>query len=139
MPPKMMLMLSAGPSIFIVKQTIVQPQGIGIALVYPYESGAVTSAITSEASKTAVGFGAGADISYYLSKTVGIGGTIRFAHATASFPVTGQPSVLVDAGGFQVGGGLRIRFPMSKAGKPATPVKRQPKPQPKPQTPPKKK
>jgi hypothetical protein len=68
---------------------------------------------------------------------VGIGGVIRFSRATASFPVTGQPPVSVDAGGFQVGGGLRIRFPLSKSGKPAPPAKPQPKPQP--QTPPKKK
>jgi Bacterial SH3 domain len=139
MSPKMMLMLSAGPSIFSVNQTIVQPQGIGVASVYPYDSGAITSASTSEASRTAVGFAAGADVSYYFSKTVGIGGMIRFSRASASFPVTGQPSVSVDAGGFQVGGGLRIRFPLSKSGKPGTPAKPQPKPQPKPGTPPKKK
>jgi hypothetical protein len=137
--PKMMLMLFAGPSIFSVKQTIVQPQGIGVSSAYPYESGAITSANTSEMSKTAVGFGAGADISYYFSKTVGVGAMIRFARASASFPVTGQPAVSVDAGGFQLGGGMRIRFPLSKSGKPATPAKPQPKPKPKPETPPKKK
>jgi hypothetical protein len=64
---------------------------------------------------------------------------IRFARASASFPVTGQPSVSVAAGGFQVGGGLRILFPSSKTTKPGTPAKPQPKPQPTPKTPPKKK
>lgn len=139
MSPKMMLMVFAGPSIFSVQQTIVQPQGIGVSSAYPYDLGVITSANTSEASKTAVGFGAGADISYYFSKSVGVGGMIRFARASASFPVTGQPSVSVAAGGFQVGGGLRILFRSSKTTKPGAPAKPQPKPQPTPKTPPKKK
>jgi hypothetical protein len=133
MSPKMMLMLSAGPSIFSVTQTIVQQQGISVSSAYPYDSG-VMSANTTDASKTAVGFGAVADISYYFSKSVGVGGMIRFARASASFPVTGQPSVSVTAGGFQAGGGLRILFRSPKLAKPATPAK----PQPKPETPPKK-
>ena len=49
-------------------------------------------------SKTAIGFGVGADVSYYFSKTVGVGGMIRFARATADVPVNGQPSVGVPAG-----------------------------------------
>lgn len=133
--PKMKLTLFAGPSIFSVKQTIVNPQGIGVASVYPYDNGAITSAVTTDQSKTAVGFGGGLDVAYFFSKTVGVGGMVRFARASISFPVAGQPSVAVDAGGFQVGGGLRIVFPAGKPAKPAPPVK----PQPKPATPPKKK
>jgi Bacterial SH3 domain len=137
--PRLTVTLVGGPSIFSVNQTIVQPQGIGITSAYPYDSGAITSATTADVSKTAMGFAAGADISYFFSKTVGVGGMIRFARASASFPVTGQPAVAVDAGGFQVGGGLRILFPAPKTARPAAPAKPPSKPQPKPGTPPKKK
>jgi hypothetical protein len=138
MSPKMTLVVFAGPAIFSVQQTIVQPEGISVSSVYPYDSGAVTSAETAETSKTAVGFGVGADFSYYFSKNIGVGSMIRFASASASFPVDGQPAVSVDAGGFQVGVGLRIRFPSSMIGKPGTPVRPQPKPLPKPKAPPRK-
>jgi hypothetical protein len=47
----------------------------------------------------------------FLSKTLGVGGIVRYTLASADFPVTGQPSVPVKAGGLQVGGGLRVFFP----------------------------
>jgi hypothetical protein len=107
--PKMLVVLFAGPSIFTVNQTVMQAQGLSISSGYPYDSTNATVS-TQDVSKTAFGFGVGADVSYYFSKTVGLGGMIRFARATADVPVNGQPSVRVPAGGFQIGGGLRIRF-----------------------------
>jgi hypothetical protein len=133
--PKMNLTLFGGPSIFMVKQTIVQPQGISLSSGYPFDSGAISTANTTDASKTAIGFGAGADVAYFFTRTVGVGGFLRYARAAVSFPVTGQPSVDTDAGGLQVGAGLRVRFPSPKT-KPKAPIP--PKPQPKPEAPKKK-
>ncbi len=124
--PKMLVVLFAGPSIFSVKQTLMQPMGLSIPAGYPYDSTTATVSV-ADMSKTAWGFGVGADLSYYFSKTVGVGGMIRFARATADFPISGQPSVGVTAGGFQVGGGLRFRFAAPKP-KPAQPVTPAPKP-----------
>jgi hypothetical protein len=135
MPPRMHLVLFGGPSLFSVKQTVVQPKGIGLSSAYPFESGAVTSADTTEASKTAFGFGAGVDVAYFFSRTVGVGGLVRFTRAPVSFPVEGQPSVEMDAGGFQVGVGLRVRIPSAKTAKPKPPA---PAPPPKPEVPKKK-
>jgi uncharacterized protein YgiM (DUF1202 family) len=134
--PKMHLTVFGGPSIFMVEQTIVQPQGIALSSGYPFDSGAISSAATTDASKTAFGFGAGADVAYFFTRTVGVGGILRYARASVSFPVTGQPSVETEAGGFQVGAGLRVRFPAPKAAKPKAPAP--PKPQPKPEAPKKK-
>jgi hypothetical protein len=119
--PKMLVVLFAGPSIFTVNQTVMQPQGLSISSGYPYDSTTATAS-TQEVSKTAFGFGVGADVSYYFSKAVGIGGMIRFARATADVPVNGQPSVRVPAGGIQIGGGLRIRFAPSRPSKPVPPA-----------------
>ena len=130
MPPKMQLVLFGGPSIFSVTQTIVESQGIGLSSAYPFESGSISSANTTDAKATAFGFGAGADFSYFFSRTIGVGGLVRFARATAAFPVSGQPDVEMDAGGFQVGAGLRVRIPSPKAAKPkppATPKPRKPR------------
>jgi hypothetical protein len=135
MPPKMHLVLFGGPSVFSVKQTIVQAKGIALSSAYPFESGSITSANTTEASKTAVGFGAGVDVAYFFSRTIGVGGLVRFTRAPVSFPVDGQPSVETDAGGFQVGAGLRVRIPSPKTAKPKPPA---PPPPPKPEAPKKK-
>ena len=118
--PKMLVVLFAGPSIFSVKQTVMQAQGLAVSAGYPYDSTTATVS-TEEVSRTAFGFGVGADVSYYFSKTVGVGGMIRFVRGTADMPVNGQPSVGVPAGGFQIGGGLRIRFAAPKPAKPAKP------------------
>ncbi len=129
MSPRMNLMLFGGPSIFSVKQTIVEPEGVTLSSGYPFDSGTVTAA-TTEASKTAFGFGAGADVGYFFSKSMGVGGMVRYTWAPVSFPVSGQPSVEMHAGGFQVGAGLRVRIPARKAGpaKPPAPPRTQPTP-----------
>jgi hypothetical protein len=126
--PKMLLMVFGGPSFVNVTQTLVQAEGIGASRVYPYDDGKVTSANTTNQSKMALGFSAGADFTYRLSKTIGVGGIIRYAVASADFPVTNQPSVPVAAGGLEVGGGLRVLFPPSKSPKTAAPGKPQSKP-----------
>jgi len=136
MPPKMQLVLFGGPSIFSVTQTIVESQGIGLSSAYPFESGSISSAQTTDAKATAFGFGAGADVSYFFTRTIGVGGLVRFTRATAAFPVSGQPDVEMDAGGFQVGAGLRVRIPSPKTAKPKPPAP--PKPQPKTEAPKKK-
>jgi len=120
--PKMVLMVFGGPSFVNVTQTIVQAEGIGTSIPYPYDNGAITSANTTNQSGMAFGFSAGADFTYFLSKTLGVGGIVRYALASADFPVTGQPSVSVKAGGLQVGGGLRVFFPPPKPAKPAKPA-----------------
>ena len=126
--PKMALMVFGGPSFVNVTQTIVQAEGIGTSIPYPYDNGTITSANTTTESGIAFGFSAGADFTYFLSKTIGVGGIVRYAWASADFPVTGQPSVPVKAGGLQVGGGLRVFFPPPKPARPAAPVKPPEKP-----------
>jgi hypothetical protein len=127
MPPKMLLMVFAGPSIFSVKQTVVDATGLQFPSLYPYDDPlTVTGATTTQPSKTAFGFGAGADFSYFFSTNIGAGGFVRYAGASASIPV-GTSSVSLKVGGFQAGGGLRVRFgapakPKAPAGpKPAPP------------------
>jgi hypothetical protein len=133
--PKMLLMVGGGPSFVSVTQTIVVADGIGVSLVYPYDSGSIRSAKTTDSSQLALGFSVGADFTYRLAKTIGVGGMVRYARASADFPVAGQPSVPVATGGLEVGGGLRVLFPPAKPGRPSAPVK----PADKPKTPPQKK
>jgi hypothetical protein len=57
------------------------------------------------------GFHAGGDVSYFLTRVVGLGGFVRVTRATAEIANTiGTGRVSVTTGGVQMGGGLRLRF-----------------------------
>lgn len=124
MPPKSRLTVFAGPSLINIKQTIIKAQGIETtSSAYPYDSSVDVTAATSDLSKLGIGFNAGVDFTYFLGKTVGVGGGIRFTRASAKFAVDGQDSVSVDAGGVQAIVGLRVRFPGNPKATPAPPKK----------------
>lgn len=122
--PRLLVLLVGGPSIFNVKQTLV-PGSVGIQYtdVYPYDSPTVSSTNTATSSKTAIGFAAGVDMAYYLTRTVGVGGFVRFTRASVTFPADGQSNaVSFDAGGLQAGVGVRVRLGGPKAPRgPVTP------------------
>jgi hypothetical protein len=103
------LAVFGGPTIFRVSQDVVLDAVY--AETFPYDTVTFTSATTARAEGTKIGFNVGVDVGYRLSRTVGVGGLVRYSRATLSFPVTGSASNLsVDAGGLQAGGGVRFYF-----------------------------
>jgi hypothetical protein len=101
--------IAGGPSIFNVSQDLVTD--ITYADVYPYDTPTYQSASTTRASRTKVGFNAGIDVGYRLSRGIGVGGLVRFSRATVDLPLAGSVSgVSTDAGGPQVAGGVRFYF-----------------------------
>ena len=72
---------------------------------YPFDTATFAGATTTRASKTALGFNAGVDISHALSRLVRFGALIRYSRADVKF----DPQT-VKAGGVEAGGGVRIRF-----------------------------
>jgi hypothetical protein len=101
--------ISGGPSIFRVSQDLVS--NVVLAETYPYDTVAFTSATVVKGERTSVGFNVGADVGYKLSRNFGVGGLVRFSRATPSLPLAGSASdVSVDAGGLQIGGGVRLYF-----------------------------
>lgn len=99
----------AGPSYFNVSSDLLgQPD---YDQDYPYETITVTDVPALSFDDTGFGFNAGAGFGYRFSRNVGVGVTGRFSRATIELvPETGQDTVEIDAGGFQVAGGLRIYF-----------------------------
>lgn len=96
-----------GPTYFSVSQDIVQ--AVRYTEAYPYDTATFTGVTVAKQTKSKVGFNAGADVTYMLSKVVGVGGVIRFSRATVDFGGAGS-ALPVDVGGVQAGGGLRLRF-----------------------------
>ena len=97
-----------GPTFFKLKQDFVA--GVAINESYPFDTATFASATTKQLSETAVGFNAGVDISRPLSSNVGIGALIRYSRADVTFADTDIGQQTVKAGGFEVAGGVRVRF-----------------------------
>jgi hypothetical protein len=89
----------AGPSIFSADQDLVT--NATVHETYPYDVIAFDRTTPSTRHLTAVGFHVGADITWYLSGRVGVGGLLRYSRAKKSE---------LTLGGLQAGGGLRLRF-----------------------------
>ena len=102
------LILSAGPSVIRVQQTFVTD--VKFSQEYPYETATFTGATTRRSSASKTGFNAGADVSWMFSRQIGAGGLVRFTRATVDEDAGNGRTVSVDAGGLQVGAGVRFLF-----------------------------
>ena len=76
---------------------------------YPYDTATFTGIETASVSGGGVGVTGGVDVSYLLSKHVGVGGELRYSYATTTLTPSEQPST-VALGGLQVAVGARILF-----------------------------
>jgi hypothetical protein len=93
--------LSAGPSIFNVKQEL--PSAVAVA-----EPGPTVSSVTvNDAKKTTLGINLGVDVTYLVTKRWGVGGLARYTWGSADLDGASES---LTVGGFQIGGGLRVRF-----------------------------
>jgi hypothetical protein len=102
---QMEVTLSAGPSIFHVQQDLVS--GVTYTHEFPYDVAVFTGAITRRLEKVVVGFNVGGDVTWKLSNDVGLAVSGRYSHATVNDDETGAS---MDAGGLQLGGGVRFFF-----------------------------
>jgi hypothetical protein len=90
----------AGPTIFWLKQDT-----IGTPTVT--EPGPVVNAPLTEVKKTSGGVNLGIDVQYVVYKKWAVGGLARYTWGSASIDGATEKLKL---GGFQIGGGLRMRF-----------------------------
>ena len=102
------IVLSAGPSFFTVEQDLVTD--ITINETYPFDTAEFASARKERRSGSATAFNVGADVTWTLTRSVGVGGVIRFARATVDLDAAGGRTISIDAGGPYVGGGIRFFF-----------------------------
>jgi hypothetical protein len=91
-----------GPTIFLVSQDIP-----GVPTIS--EPGPTISSLPLESSdKTTVGIHFGVDVTYMVNPRFGVGGIARYTWGSADLDETDDESLTL--GGFQIGGGLRVRF-----------------------------
>lgn len=101
--------VSAGPSFFTVTQDLAG--NVTFVDSPTYDRVGLTGATVTNASATKIGYNAGVDVGVKLSKNIGIGGMVRYMHASLAMPLPNtKPDVTMDAGGLHVGGGVRLYF-----------------------------
>ena len=106
--PRFRVSAFGGPSFFRVTQGIVT--NFSYAESYPYDEATFAGATTTTSSKSGIGYNAGGDATFFVTRRIGAGFSVTFARATLKVPTAGGRTVEVDAGGIQAGGGLRLRF-----------------------------
>jgi opacity protein-like surface antigen len=119
---RLLIMVGGGPSVFSVKETLVD--GVKYTETYPYDKATFDSASVTDSSASSVGYGVTVDVGYYFTRSIGVGGVVRYSHASVSLAAH-QSTVSVDAGGFEAGLGVRFRFgaPKQTPPKPPAPTK----------------
>lgn len=107
--PRIQAVVFGGPSFFTVKQGIVTD--FEITEAYPYDTATFSRGITTTVDESKVGFNVGADVGYFFTRQVGVGGSVQWAATTIDAPASaGTGTFEIKAGGFQAGAGLRLRF-----------------------------
>src|SRR4029078_13213948 len=106
-PSRLGVLLTAGPSVLNVQQLLVTD--VTYSEAYPYDTAIFTGTTNRNASHTAAGFNAGADLFCMFSRSLGAGALIQATHARARLS-DGDRSLSVNAGGAQAAAGLRLPF-----------------------------
>ena len=106
--PKIDVTVGIGPTFFSVDQEL---PVVTTADVSESASGPVITPRASKGSDSAVGVNISADVTYMVTDMFGAGVLLRYAGSTAEISVAEAPqSVDVQAGGFQIAAGVRVRF-----------------------------
>lgn len=97
----------AGPSLIFAKQDVVSGVTIAPEPGPNYSNPQVTGVTVTEQTKTSFGIHFGADAAYMVNKRYGVGAGLRYIWGSADFDGLADSLTL---GGFQIVGGLRVRF-----------------------------
>jgi hypothetical protein len=105
---RMQVMAFGGPSFFSVKQGIVTD--FTYSESYPYDTASYASAATTNAKESQVGFNVGGDFAFFFTRQLGVGASAQFSGTEVEVPSADGRTQKLKVGGFQAGGGLRVRF-----------------------------
>jgi len=111
MPPahgSIKILVYGGPSAFRVSQTVVTD--VSLDEQYPYDVATVTGVATDERKGTRFGYHAGGDVSYFFTRSTGVGGGVRYTHATLKFDHDAGATTTGAGGDLQAVVGLRFKF-----------------------------
>ncbi len=106
--PKLTVDLFGGPTFFFTNTEILD--AVTVASDYPFDEATVASTSNATVDDNPIGFNAGGSLTFRLTEVVGIAFQARYSFATIAIAREGGQEIELDAGGFRVGGGLRLSF-----------------------------
>ena len=105
---RLQITLMGGPSFFHVEQSLVID--VNYTEEYPYDTASFAGVDSAPETGTKTGFNAGADVRWMFTPSVGIGALVRVTRATIELEGVEDRTVSLDAGGTQIGIGIRLAF-----------------------------
>jgi hypothetical protein len=106
------VMLAGGPSVFHTQQDLVQ--SIEFDTLPGFTSLKFDQVLITNARATAIGFNVGADVTWPLASHFGIGSVTRYTRAKVTLSPGSESGVSraieMQAGGLQIGAGIRLLF-----------------------------
>ena len=102
------LAIFGGPAWLATTQGVVEQ--VNYSEAYPYDTASFTSASVRDANKAKLSFVVGADVSYFLSRRLGVGGGFKYSAATIDLPSLDSDPLETKTGGLDVTTGIRLRF-----------------------------
>jgi hypothetical protein len=106
--PKLTFDVFGGGSFFFTNTEILNE--VTVSSEYPFDEATVASTSNVTLDDNPIGFNAGAAVTWRLTEVVGLAFQARYSHATIGVTREEADSVELDAGGFRVGGGIRLSF-----------------------------
>src|SRR5262245_23661857 len=97
-----------GPSVFRLSQTVVTQ--LFLDDFYPFDTVRITDVDTEQHDVVRWGYHVGADVSYFFTRTVGVGGGVRYTYANLDFDDDEDNPTSTATGRVQALAGLRVRF-----------------------------
>lgn len=108
---RLRMIVAAGPAAVHVSQPLVS--GVEYSESYPYDTATFVGVTTNQASRTALGLDASADVFWMFAKQVGVGGLAQvvYARVQQNRGAGSNSSIQMSAGGARIGVGIRFVFP----------------------------
>jgi hypothetical protein len=102
------VLLFAGPSVFRIAQTRVT--NILVDEAFPYDTVTISNVTTEEKEGTSWGYQVGADVAVFFTRSVGVGGGVRYSHGNIRQSEQDAVTTTGVGGGASAVAGLRFRF-----------------------------
>jgi hypothetical protein len=106
--PKFTVDVFGGPSFFFTNTEILDT--VTTASEYPFDEATVRSTTSRKLDDNPIGFNAGGALAWRLTEVIGVAFQARYSKATIGIAREGGNEIELDAGGFRVGGGIRLSF-----------------------------
>ncbi len=106
--PRFTVDVFGGPSFFFTNTEVLDT--VTTASEYPFDEVTVRSTTSRKLDDSPVGFNAGGALTWRLTEVIGVAFQARYSHATLGIAREGGAAIELDAGGFRIGGGIRLSF-----------------------------